>query len=137
MATFEAGQFRIGLVGTQAQEMLFKPVFFDAEIEDIFETMVLVNNKQQIGYVGAMEDIMQLAGGCGWTPKGNLGLFERCIEVDEVKVNLELCYDEFVGTVYKQKMPPPPPRYRAAPALTAGCMFSSNAPLLVLHATIA
>lgn len=104
MATFEAGQFRIGLVGTQAQEMLFKPVFFDADIEEIFETMVLVNNKQQIGYVGAMEDIMQLAGGCGWTPKGNLGLFERCIEVDEVKVNLELCYDEFVGTVYKQKL---------------------------------
>jgi hypothetical protein len=104
MATFEAGQFRIGLVGTQAQEMLFKPVFFDAEIEEIFETMVLVNNKQQIGYVGAMEDIMQLAGSCGWTPKGNLGLFERCIEVDEVKVNLELCYDEFVGTVYKQKL---------------------------------
>jgi hypothetical protein len=78
MATFEAGQFRIGLIGTQAQEMLFKPVFFDAEIEDIFETMVLVNNKQQIGYVGAMEDIMQLAGGCGWTPKGNLILDERC-----------------------------------------------------------
>ena len=104
MATFEAGQFRIGLVGTQAQEMLFKPVFFDAEIEDIFETMVLVNNKQQIGYVGAMEDIMQLAGGCGWTPKGNLSLFERCIEVDEIKVNLELCYDEFKGTVYKQKL---------------------------------
>ena len=104
MATFEAGQFRIGLVGTQAQEMLFKPVFFDAEIEDIFETMVLVNNKQQIGYVGVMEDIMQLSGGCGWTPKGALGLFERCIEVDEIKVNLELCYDEFVGTVYKQKL---------------------------------
>jgi len=104
MATFEAGQFRIGLVGTQAQEMLFKPVFFDAEIDEIFETMVLVNNKQQIGYVGVLEDIMQLSGGCGWTPKGSLGLFERCIEVDEIKVNLELCYDEFVGTVYKQKL---------------------------------
>lgn len=104
MATFEAGQFNIDLVGTQAQEQLFKPVFFDAEIEDIFETMVLVNNKQQIGYVGAMEDIMQLSNGCGWTPKGSLNLFERCIEVDQIKVNLELCYDEFAGTVYKQKL---------------------------------
>jgi hypothetical protein len=104
MAKFEAGQFRIGLVGTQAQEMLFKPVFFDAEIDEIFETLVLVNNKQQIGYVGAMEDIMQLANGCGWTPKGSLGLFERCVETDEIKVNLELCYDEFIGTVYKQKL---------------------------------
>jgi hypothetical protein len=104
MATFEAGQFRIGLVGTQAQEMLFKPVFFDAEIEELFETMVLVNNKQQIGYVGVMEDIMQLGNGCGWTPKGSLGLFERCVQTEEIKVNLELCYDEFVGTVYKQKL---------------------------------
>jgi hypothetical protein len=104
MATFEAGQFRIGLVGTQAQDMLFKPVFFDAEIEEIFDVMVMVNKKQNIGYVGQMEDIMQLANGCGWTPKGALSLFERCIDTEEIKVNLELCYDEFVGTVYKQKL---------------------------------
>jgi hypothetical protein len=104
MAKVESGQFRIGLVGTQAQDMLFKPIFFDAEIDEIFDVMVLVNKKQQIGYVGAMEDIMQLANGCGWTPKGNLSLFERCIDTDEIKVNLEMCYDEFVGTVYKQKL---------------------------------
>lgn len=104
MAKFEAGQFRVNLIGTQAQEMLFKPVFFDAEIEDLFDVMVLVNKKQNIGYVGQMEDIMQLANGCGWTPKGNLSLFERCIDTQEVKVNLELCYDEFVGTAYKQKL---------------------------------
>jgi|688.fasta_scaffold87997_4 hypothetical protein len=104
MAKVEAGQFRIGLVGTQAQEMLFKPIFFDAEIEEIFDVMVMVNKKQNVGYVGAMEDIMQLANGCGWTPKGSLSLFERCIDTEEIKVNLEMCYDEFVGTVYKQKL---------------------------------
>jgi hypothetical protein len=47
---------------------------------------------------------MQLANGCGWTPKGSLSLFERCIDTEEIKVNLEMCYDEFVGTVYKQKL---------------------------------
>lgn len=104
MANFEAGQFRIDLKGTQAQEMLFKPVFFDAELEQMFETMVLVNQKQDIGYVGVMEDIIQSATGCGWTPKGSLDIFERCIETTAAKINVELCYDEFLGTVYKEKL---------------------------------
>ena len=36
--------------------------------------------------------------------------------------------------LYKTVLPPPP-CHRAGPAPTAGCMFSSNAPSLVLHAT--
>jgi hypothetical protein len=104
MATFEAGQFRIDLRGEEAQELLFKPVFFDASVEDIFDIMVLVNKKQNIGYVGQMENIMQLSNSCGWTPKGAVSIFERCIDTEEIKVNLELCYDEFIGTVYKQKL---------------------------------
>ena len=48
MATYENGQFNINLIGEQAQELLLKPIFFDAEVSDIFDTMVLVNKKQNI-----------------------------------------------------------------------------------------
>jgi hypothetical protein len=102
MAIYENGQFNINLIGEQAQELLLKPVFFDAEVEDIFDTMLLVNKKQNIGYVGEMENILQLGDGCGWTPKGAMSIYERCIETEFVKANVELCFDEFKDTVYKQ-----------------------------------
>jgi hypothetical protein len=102
MAIYENGQFNINLIGEQAQELLLKPVFFDAEVDEIFDTMLLVNKKQNIGYVGAMENILQLGDGCGWTPKGSMSIFERCIETEFVKANVELCFDEFKDTVYKQ-----------------------------------
>ena len=102
MATYENGQFNINLIGEQAQELLLKPIFFDAEVSDIFDTMVLVNKKQNIGYVGLLENPLQLGDGCGWTPKGNFSIFERCIETEFVKANVELCFDEFKDTIYKQ-----------------------------------
>jgi hypothetical protein len=76
MAIYENGQFNINLIGEQAQELLLKPVFFDAEVDEIFDTMLLVNKKQNIGYVGAMDNILQLGDGCGWTPKGEMSILK-------------------------------------------------------------
>jgi hypothetical protein len=102
MATVESGQLNFNLIGEQAQTYLFKPVFFDGSLTDIFDMMVLVNNKQKIGYVGAMDNLLQKNAGCGWNPKGSLSIFERCVNVNEVKINNELCYDEFRNTLMKQ-----------------------------------
>jgi hypothetical protein len=102
MAIFETGQFPINLIGDQAQTLLLKPVFFDAEIEELFDVMVFVNKKQKIGYVGLLENILATANGCGWNPKGNMSIFDRCIETELVKGDVELCFDEFKDTVYKQ-----------------------------------
>ena len=104
MATVESGQFAINLIGSQAQELLLKPIFFDANVEEIFDTMVLVNKKQNLAYADTMVNLLQNTNTCGWTPKGNFAIFDRCIETELVKANVELCYDEFADTVYKQLM---------------------------------
>ena len=104
MATVESGQFAINLIGSQAQELLLKPIFFDANVEEIFDTMVLVNKKQNLAYADVMLNLLQNTNTRGWTPKGNFAIFDRCIETELVKANVELCYDEFADTVYKQLM---------------------------------
>jgi len=102
MANIENGSFNINLVGEQAQQLFLNPVFFDADVKDLFDTYLFVNKKQKFGYASEMGNILQTVDGCGWTPKGNFAIYERCIETESVKANVELCFDEFKNTMYQQ-----------------------------------
>ena len=102
MAIVEKGQLDINLIGEEANQLLLNPVFFDEGMEELFDTMLMVNKNQNIGYVGELGDIIKSSSGCGFNPDGSFAISERTISTEQVKIELELCYDEFKDTIYKQ-----------------------------------
>lgn len=102
MAKVESGMLNINLRGEEANELILKPVFFDEGLEELFDTMVMVNKEQKIGYVGTLENILKSKDGCGFNPDGSFGISQRTISTKLVAAELELCFDEYKDTIYKQ-----------------------------------
>ena len=48
----------------------------------------------------ALENIVRQKTGCGFDPVGDFNLYQRDIQVYQIKVDLEQCIDEFEQTVY-------------------------------------
>jgi hypothetical protein len=102
MAQVEKGALNINLQGEEANQMILKPVFFDDGIEELFDTMNFVNKDQKIAYVGTLENILKSVDGCGFNPDGSFSISQRTMSTRQVGIALELCYDEFKDTIYKQ-----------------------------------
>lgn len=102
MAQVEKGMININLTGEEANQMILKPVFFDDGMEELFDTMLMVNKDQKIAYAGTLEDILKSKDGCGFNPDGSFGISQRTMSTKQVAIELELCYDEFKDTIYKQ-----------------------------------
>ena len=102
MAQVEKGMLNISLTGQEATNMILKPVFFDEVMEELFDTMLMVNKDQKIAYAGTLENILKSKDGCGFNPDGAFGISQRTISTKQVGIELELCYDEFKDTIYKQ-----------------------------------
>lgn len=90
--------------GIEANEIFFEPVFKDIIDLGFFRIMPNVVNKKKMQFVGQLEKIVQKKTGCGFHPSGKLGIYDRTIEVDEVTIMLEECFDEFKDTVLQEKL---------------------------------
>jgi hypothetical protein len=89
-------------VGTEANKLFLEPIFFDADTLNEFRVMGNVVNKKKIGFVRPLENIIRKYTGCGFNPVGSLSIYEREIEVNKMRVDLELCWDEFEDTVFEE-----------------------------------
>jgi hypothetical protein len=90
--------------GIEANELFFEPFWMDMLALGDFRVMPNVVNKKKMQFVQKLEKIVQKGGGCGFHPSGKFGMYDRTIEVDEVKVNIEQCFDEFKDTVLQEKL---------------------------------
>lgn len=90
--------------GIEANEIFFEPVFMDLINLGFFKIMPNVVNKKKMQFVGQLEKIVQKKTGCGFHPSGKLGIYDRTVEVDEITIMLEECFDEFKDTVMQEKL---------------------------------
>ncbi len=100
----EQGNYMLNLSGAAANELIMKPFYTDADINNIFRKMLMNKSKQKIAFADTMENVLQSRIGCGWTPKGDFDVYERCVSLEDQKVNLEFCVDELMPLVYEEAL---------------------------------
>jgi hypothetical protein len=98
------GQFEVDFQGTEASQMFLEPVFMDESIRSQFRIMPNVPNKKKMGFVSQLENIVRKYTGCGFTPIGQLNIYEREIDVTKASADIELCWDEFQDTVLEEAL---------------------------------
>ena len=103
MAT-QTGSISIDFKGDRADTVFLKPLFLGMEAMGMFRVMTNVVHKKKVGFVGVLDDILQKNTGCGFTPMGNLDMYERTVEVEDIKVNLEQCSDELENTIWEESL---------------------------------
>jgi len=97
-------QRSVSYEGIEANTLFFDPIFLpDGEFSD-YTVIPNVVSKRKLQYIKKLEKIVQKKTGCGFTPVGKFGMYDRTIEVDDIKVNLEQCVDEFKDTVLEEKL---------------------------------
>lgn len=89
---------------TDSMTLFFEPIWKDMMAQGMFRVMPNVVSKKKMGFVQKLENIVQKATGCGFTPKGKVGLYTREIEVDDFKVNIQQCFDEFKDTIFEDQL---------------------------------
>jgi len=94
---------QVSYKGINSTMIFFQPLFKDVIGLNAFKLMSNVRNKQKMGFVNKLEGIVQKKTGCGFTPNGKLGVYEREISVSPAKINLEICNDEFKNTLWEEK----------------------------------
>jgi hypothetical protein len=97
-------QASVSYKGIEATEIFFEPVFKDIIELGFFKILPNIVNKKKMQYVGQLEKIVQKKTGCGFHPSGKLGIYDRTIEVDEITIMLEECFDEFKDTIMQEKL---------------------------------
>lgn len=102
MATTELGQFAVSYRGDLANEILLEPVFFDSELRSSFQVMSNVTNRRKMQFVEKLENVVRKYTGCGFTPIGNMSVYDREIEVQRMKIDMKICWDEFKDTVFEE-----------------------------------
>jgi hypothetical protein len=53
-------------------------------------------------FVQQLENIVRKYSGCGFNPVGSVDIYQRTIDVEKMKVDLEMCWDEFEDTVFEE-----------------------------------
>ena len=103
MATIER-TVGVSYEGIEANQIFFEPIWMDMLNLQDFRVMPNVVNKKKMQFVGKLEKIVQKKTGCGFHPSGKLGVYDRTVEVEEITVMLEQCFDEFKDTVMQEKL---------------------------------
>lgn len=98
----EYGQFQVNFVGDEANELFLEPVFFDDDIRSQWRVMGNVVTKKKMAFVQALENVVRKYAGCGFNPLGEVKVYDRSIEVERAKVDMEICWDEFEDTVFEE-----------------------------------
>lgn len=102
MAMTELGQLDVTYRGDEASQIFFEPVFFDEELLSSYRVMPNVTTRKKMQFAEKLEKIVRRYTGCGFNPVGGLNIYDRYVEVDKMKINIELCMDEFLDTVIEE-----------------------------------
>jgi hypothetical protein len=102
MASVEISQLDVSFKGTEANNIFLEPVFFDDDLRGQFRVLGNVANKKKMVFVQQLENIVRKYSGCGFNPIGAVDIYQRTIDVEKMKVDLEMCWDEFEDTVFEE-----------------------------------
>ena len=102
MASVEISQLDVSFRGTEANNIFLEPVFFDDDLRGQFRVLGNVANKKKMVFVQQLENIVRKYSGCGFNPIGAVDIYQRTIDVEKMKVDLEMCWDEFEDTVFEE-----------------------------------
>ena len=102
MALVEISQLDVSFRGTEANNIFLEPVFFDDDLRGQFRVLGNVANKKKMVFVQQLENIVRKYSGCGFNPVGSVDIYQRTIDVEKMKVDLEMCWDEFADTVFEE-----------------------------------
>jgi hypothetical protein len=94
----------ISFEGIEANMVFFDPIFEPNGSFKDYRVIPNVVSKKKLLFVKKLEKIVQKHTGCGFTPVGKFGIYDREIEVDDIKVNIEQCVDEFKDTILEEKL---------------------------------
>jgi hypothetical protein len=97
-------QLNINFTGIEANTLFFEPIYQDPDVRADFRIISNVTTKRKLAFVQELEKVVRQYSGCGFTPAGNAKIYERTLQVDKVKVNLEWCWEEFKDTVYEEAL---------------------------------
>lgn len=98
----EQSQFQVQFTGDEANQIFLEPVFFDDSLRSQWRVMPNVTTKKKMAFVQALENIVRKYAGCGFNPIGEVKIYDRYIDVEKAKVDLEMCWDEFEDTVFEE-----------------------------------
>lgn len=92
--------FDISSAGAEYFRLFLQPVFQDADFKALFTFLPTKLNKVQMSFMGELQNIIQSGMKCGFTPKGDVAITDRCVELQPLKVNVEQCVDEFRNSIF-------------------------------------
>lgn len=98
----EMSMLSVNFRGTEASEIFLEPVFMDDDIRTQFRRLGNVNNKKKLAFVTELEQIVRSYDGCGFVPVGNMDIYQRTIEVKDLRADFAQCWDEYKDTVYEE-----------------------------------
>lgn len=100
MPNVQTGEFSLDLRGSKASNLFLTPIFFDDSVPELFEVMPMVNSEKKMAYASVMKNVIQRSVSCGLRPKGEVDIYERCINTDTVAVYVNQCFDEARNLAY-------------------------------------
>lgn len=89
----------VRLTGRKAASFLLQPVFVPESPLASFRVMRNVTYKEKMYTLNKPGFILQANTGCGWNASGSMTLEPKDIHVGRMKVNIEQCTEEFLGSV--------------------------------------
>ena len=85
----ELSQLDVSFRGTEANNIFLEPVFFDDDLRGQFRILGNVANKKKMVFVQQLENIVRKYSGCGFNPVGSVSIYDRTIDVEKMKVDLD------------------------------------------------
>lgn len=104
MPSVNTGELNLNIQGDEASKLLLSPIFFEDSVPELFEVMPMVNSEKKMAYASVMKNVLQRSISCGLRPKGEVDIYERCINTDLVAVYVTQCFDEALNLAYQSAL---------------------------------
>lgn len=95
-------QIDVTFRGEEANTIFVEPIYMDDDIRQNFRVIPNVVSKKKLGFAQELEKIVRKHSGCGFSPVNGFKGYDRWIEVDRMKADVVMCWEEFKDTVYEE-----------------------------------
>ena len=109
----------VSFQGEEMNTIFLEPVYRDEDIRNTFRFINVPGNKKKLGFVQELEKIVRQYTSCGFQPIGTTNIYDRCIEVERLRADLTMCWEEFKDTIFEESFK----RGVAMPDLTGTVIF--------------
>jgi hypothetical protein len=110
----------VSFQGEEMNTIFLEPVYRDTDIRSTFRYVNVPGNKKKLGFVQELEKVVRQYTSCGFQPIGNVSIYDRCIEVERLRADLVMCWEEFKDTIFEESFK----RGVAMPDLTGTIVFN-------------